>query len=33
MDRPSFLDRHPSFALVALLALWFAVGIMEGLGY
>jgi ABC-type proline/glycine betaine transport system permease subunit len=32
MDRPSFLDRHPSFALFALLVLWFGIGILEGLG-
>ena len=33
MNRPSFLDRHPSVAPIALLVLWFAVGIAEGLGW
>ena len=33
MNRPSFLDRHPSVAPVVLLVLWFAVGLLEGLGY
>jgi hypothetical protein len=28
-----FLDRHPSVAFIALLVLWLAVGILEGLGY
>ena len=33
MNRPSFLSRYPSVAPIALLVLWFAVGILEGLGY
>jgi hypothetical protein len=33
MMRPTFLDRHPSLAPIALLVLWFAVGIAEGAGY
>jgi hypothetical protein len=33
MNRPSFLTRYPSLAPLALLVLWFAVGIAEGLGY
>ena len=33
MNRPSFLTRYPSLAPLALLVLWLAVGIAEGLGY
>jgi len=33
MNRPSFLDRHPSLAILAVFALWLAVGIAEGMGY
>ena len=33
MNRPTFLARHPFVAPVLVLVLWFAVGILEGLGY
>lgn len=33
MNRPTFLARYPSLAPLALLVLWFAVGILEGAGY
>ena len=33
MNRPSFLDRHPSLAILAVCVLWLAVGIAEGMGY
>ena len=33
MNRPSFLTRYPSLAPLALLVLWFAVGILEGAGW
>jgi hypothetical protein len=33
MNRPSFLDRHPSLVLAFLFALWLALGIAEGMGY
>lgn len=33
MNRPSFLDRHPSLAVAFLFLLWLALGIAEGMGY
>lgn len=33
MRRPSLLDRYPSIAMWALLILWLATGIAEGMGY
>jgi hypothetical protein len=33
MRRPSFLDRNPSLAILAVFVLWLAVGIAEGMGY
>jgi hypothetical protein len=33
MTRPSFLDRHPIIAPIAVVVVWFAMGILEGLGY
>jgi hypothetical protein len=33
MNRPTLFARHPSIAPIALLVLWFTVGILEGLGY
>jgi hypothetical protein len=33
MSRPSFLDRHPSLAILGMFLLWLALGIAEGLGY
>jgi hypothetical protein len=33
MNRPTFLTRYPSLAPLALLVLWFAVGILEGAGW
>ena len=33
MTRPSFLDRHPSLAILGMFLLWLALGIAEGLGF
>jgi hypothetical protein len=33
MNRPSLLTRYPSLAPLALLVLWFVVGILEGAGW
>jgi hypothetical protein len=33
MNRPSFLDRHPSLAIAFMFVLWLAIGIAEGMGY
>jgi hypothetical protein len=33
MRRPSFLDRHPSLAVLFMFVLWIALGIAEGMGY
>ena len=33
MIRPSFLDRHPSLAILGMFLLYLALGIAEGLGY
>lgn len=33
MNRPSFLDRHPSLAIAFMFVLWLALGIAEGLGF
>ena len=33
MNRPSFLDRHPSLAILGMFLLWLALGLAEGLGY
>jgi len=33
MSRPSFLDRHPSLAILGMFLLWLALGVAEGLGY
>jgi hypothetical protein len=33
MTRPSFLDRYPIVGPIAVVVVWLAMGILEGLGY